>query len=95
VVSLQKVLGQSLFLLRKTKRNRKASKFNHDTLGGLSIKDPEGSSSGQLLQVGLSLAHDLLEGHEARWRGLQASKDRPSWPTWKASLCNRTRTPQL
>ena len=35
MVSLEKALGQCLFLLGKTWRNKKASKFNHTALGGL------------------------------------------------------------
>ena len=35
MASLRKTLGQSLFLLSKTWRNKKASKFNHTVLKGL------------------------------------------------------------
>ena len=35
MVSLKKALGQRLFLLGKTWRNKKASKFNHTVFGGL------------------------------------------------------------
>jgi len=35
MVSLEKALGQRLFLLGKTWRNKKASKINHIALGGL------------------------------------------------------------
>jgi len=35
MVSLEKALGQRLFLLGKTWRNKKASKFNHTMLGDL------------------------------------------------------------
>ena len=34
MVSLEKALGQRLFLLGKTWRNKEASMFNHTTLGG-------------------------------------------------------------
>jgi hypothetical protein len=35
MTSLKKALGQHLFLLGKTWRNKKDSKLNHETLGGL------------------------------------------------------------
>ena len=35
MVSLKKALGQRLFLLSKTWRNKKASKINHTVLEGL------------------------------------------------------------
>jgi hypothetical protein len=31
--------------LGKTRENKKASEFNHETLGGLSMRDPQGSAS--------------------------------------------------
>jgi hypothetical protein len=41
----------------KTRENKKASEFNHETLGGLSMRDPQGFSSVQVLAVGPNLAH--------------------------------------
>jgi hypothetical protein len=41
----------------KTRENKKVSEFNHETLGGLSIWDPQDSSSEQLLAVDPDLAH--------------------------------------
>ena len=43
MASLTKALGLHLFLLSKTRRNKKASEFNHDTLGGLMDQGPRGS----------------------------------------------------
>ena len=40
---IMKALGQCLFLLGKTRRNKKASKFNHDMLKGLTDQGPRGS----------------------------------------------------
>jgi hypothetical protein len=41
----------------KTRENKNASKFNHETLGGLSMRDPQGSSSVRVLAMGPSLTH--------------------------------------
>ena len=35
MASLKKALGLCLFLLSEIRRNKKASEFNHDMLGGL------------------------------------------------------------
>ena len=64
MVSLKKALGLRLFLLGKTRKNKKASEFNHDTLGGLTDLDPRGSPYGW----GLGLAYDLLK--DARQGGV-------------------------
>ena len=41
MVSLQKALGRRLFLLGKTWRNKiRFLEFNHEVLGGLSMRDP-------------------------------------------------------
>ena len=42
MASLTKALGPRLFLLGKTRRNKKASEFNHDTLEGLTDQGPKG-----------------------------------------------------
>ena len=42
MASLMKALGLHLFLLGKTRRNKKASEFNHDTLEGLTDQGPKG-----------------------------------------------------
>ena len=43
MASLMKVLRLHLFLLDKTRRNKKASEFNHDTFEGLMDQGPRGS----------------------------------------------------
>ena len=43
MASLTKAVGLHLFLLGKTRRNKKAFEFNHDTLGGLTNQGPRGS----------------------------------------------------
>ena len=43
MASHMKALGLCLFLLGKTRRNKKAFEFNHDTLGGLTYQGPGGS----------------------------------------------------
>jgi hypothetical protein len=60
----------------KTWGNKKAFEFNHKTLGGLSIRDPQGSSSVQILVVGPCLAHCLTE--EA-WRQTTLTPSRIGW----------------
>jgi len=49
MASLTKTLGLCLFLLDKIRKNKKASEFNHDTLGGLTDKGPRGSPWGYYL----------------------------------------------
>ena len=49
MASLTKELGLHLFLLGKTRRNKKAFEFNHDTLGGLTEQGPRGSPWGYYL----------------------------------------------
>jgi hypothetical protein len=46
-----------LVSLGETWRNKKAFEFNHETLGGLSIRDLQGSSSVLPLAVGPRLAY--------------------------------------
>ena len=60
MASLMKALGLHLFLPGKTRRNKKASEFIHDTLGGLTGQGPRGSPWGTTW-MGLGMAHDLLE----------------------------------
>ena len=49
MASLTKPLGLHLFLLGTTRRNKKASEFNHDTLRGLMDQGPKGSPWGYYL----------------------------------------------
>ena len=49
MASLTKALRLHLFLLDKTRRNKKASEFNHDMLGGLTDQGPRGSLWGYYL----------------------------------------------
>jgi hypothetical protein len=49
----------------KTGGSKEAFEFNHETLEGLSIQDPQGSLSEQLLAIGPSLAYRHTE--EAWW----------------------------
>jgi len=91
VASLTKALRLHLFLLGKTRRNKKASEFNHDTFEGLMDQGPRGSP----WEFYLDGPYDgprSVEGHETRWRGLQAILDQLSRLTMKARFCNRTRT---
>ena len=67
MASLIKALGLRLFLLDKTRRNKKASEFNHDTLGGLMDQGPRGSPWGTTW-MGPGMAHDLLK--DARQGGV-------------------------
>ena len=67
MASLMKALRRCLFLLGKTWRNKKASKFNHDTLGGLTDQGPRGSPRGYYLD-GPWAGHDVLE--DARQGGV-------------------------
>ena len=67
MASLTKALGLHLFLLGKTRRNKKASKFNHDTLGGLTELGPRGTHGGTTW-MGPRMAHDLLK--DARQGGV-------------------------
>ena len=60
MASLTKALRLHSFLLGKTRRNKKASEFNHDTLGGLTDQGPRGSPRQYYLD-GLWDAHDLLK----------------------------------
>ena len=48
MVSLQKALGRRLFLLGKTWRNKiRFLEFNHEVLGGLSMRDPRDTPQGR------------------------------------------------
>jgi len=85
-IALTKALALRLFLLSK-----KASKFNHDTLGGLTDQGPRGSPWGYYLDGPWDVPRSV-EGRETRWRGLQAIPDQLSRFTMKARFCNRTRT---
>ena len=91
MASLTKTLGLHLFLLGKTRRNKKASEFNHDTLGGLTDQGPRGSPWGYYLDGPWDVPRSV-ERRETRWRGLQAIPDRFSRLAMKARFCNRTRT---
>ena len=66
---LTKALGLHLFLPGKIRRNKKASKFNHDTLGGLTDQGPR-ASSWEFYLDGPWDGPRSVEGHETRWRGL-------------------------
>ena len=94
MASLMKALGLHLFLLGKIRRNKKASEFNHDTLGGLIDQGPRGSPWGYYLD-GPWDGPRSVEGRETRWRGFQAIPDQLGWLTIKARFCNRTRTRTL
>ena len=67
MTSLTKALGLRLFLLSKTRRNKKDSKFNHDTLEGLTDKGPRVPHGGATW-MGPRMAHDLLK--DARQGGV-------------------------
>ena len=48
MVSLKKALGRRLFLLGRTWRNKtRLPEFNHEVLGGLSVRDPQDTSQGR------------------------------------------------
>ena len=48
MVSLKKALGRRLFLLGKTWRNKtRLPEFNHEVLGGLSMRDPRDTPQGR------------------------------------------------
>jgi len=48
---------QPAWFTRQSQGNKEASEFNHEMLGGLSMRDPQGSSAKQLRIVGPGLAH--------------------------------------
>ena len=48
MVSLKKALGRRLFLLGKTWRNKtRLPEFNHEVIGGLSMRDPWDTPQGR------------------------------------------------
>ena len=89
MVSLTKALGLHLFLLGKTRRNKKVFEFNHDKLGGLTDQGPRGSPW-EFYPDGPWDGPRSVEGRETRWRGLQAIPNQLSRLTVKARFCNRT-----
>ena len=91
MASLSKALGLHLFLLGKTRRSKKASEFNHDTLEGLTYQGPRGSPWGYYLD-GPWDGPRSIEGRETRWRRLQAILDPLNRITMKARFRNRTTT---
>jgi hypothetical protein len=54
-------IGLQTCFSRQGRGNKEAFEFNHETLGSFSIRNPQGSSSVQILAVGPSLAHCLTE----------------------------------
>ena len=87
--SLQKALGLRLFLLGKTRRNKKTFEFNHDMLRGLMDQGPRGSPWGYYPDRPWDGPRSI-EGRETRWRGLQAIPDRLIRLTIKARFYNTT-----
>ena len=48
MVSLKKALGRRLFLLGRTWRNKtRLPEYNHEVLGGLSVRDPQDAPQGR------------------------------------------------